>query len=532
MIKILLKKELLQFVSGLFARKNKKTSGISAALYAVILLLLVFSLGMMFYTVADTLAEPLFLLGFDWLYFALLGMMSIFVGVLLCAFTTYSGLFHAKDNELLLSMPIPTGSILIARMLSIFLMALVYSGVVFIPAVIRYAMTDTASASGIICSIILYLLNALLILALSCFAGWLVALIASRVRNKSAFTVISYLVFLAVYYIVYFRMNSILSSVIQNLEEVGEKVSTAVWPAYQFGRGCTGNVTAMLLFAVFAVGIFAVAAFAMNRSFVKIATTNKGTAKKVYVERAAKAAGPGAALMRKELGRFLSSPAYMLNCGMGLLFMIAAAVFLLIKHNDAYEVIYGVFAVGDSFTDFFGVISAALVMMMAGMSYLTAPSVSLEGKNIWIVQTAPVSARYALQAKEKLQMIMDIPPVMLLSLAVALALKLSPLMTLLIVLVNVIFVVFNASLGLMLNLRFPRLDWTNEAQPIKQSLPVMITMFGSWLIAIAVGGLFFPAAGSIRGEIYLLLVSIVLAGVTVLMNRWIYNRGAEIFAKL
>ena len=532
MIKTLLKKELLQFINGLFVRKNKKTTGASAVLYAIILLFLVFSLGMMFYMIADTLAEPLFLLDYGWLYFALIGMISVAIAVLLCAFTTYSSLFHAKDNELLLSMPIPTGSILIARMLSVFLMALVYSGVVFIPAVIRYAMTEYATAAGIICSLILFFLNSLLILALSCFAGWVVALVASKVRNKSAVTVFAYIAFLAVYYVIYFRMNSILGSIIQNLEEVGDKVAAAVWPALQFGRGCTGNVTAMLLFAVFALAVFAIACVVMNRGFVKIATANKGAAKKKYVERDAKAASAGTALIRKEFGRFLSSPAYIMNCGIGLFFMLAFAVFVIIKRQDIYTTIYQVFGIGENFRDFFGVIAAAVVAMFAGMSYLTAPSVSLEGKNIWIVQTAPVSAAQVLKAKEMLQLVMDVPVTVLLSIAVSLALKLGPLMTVLIIVMNVIFVAFNASLGLMLNLRFPRLDWTNEVQPIKQSLPVMVALFGSWIIAAAIGGLFFLAAGSIRGEIYLLLVSVVLAGLTALMNAWIFRRGAEIFSKL
>ena len=38
-----------------------------------------------------------------------------------------------------------------------------------------------------------------------------------------------------------------------------------------------------------------------------------------------------AALLRKEMKRFLGSPVYLLNCGLGIVFILAAAVFLLVR---------------------------------------------------------------------------------------------------------------------------------------------------------------------------------------------------------
>ena len=43
----------------------------------------------------------------DWLYFTLMGLVAIFLGAFGSVFNTYSSLYLAKDNDLLLSLPIP-----------------------------------------------------------------------------------------------------------------------------------------------------------------------------------------------------------------------------------------------------------------------------------------------------------------------------------------------------------------------------------------------------------------------------------------
>lgn len=60
----------------------------------------------------------------DWLYFALMGLLAILLGSFGSVFNTYSGLYLAKDNDLLLSMPIPVNAIMGARLLSVYLLGL------------------------------------------------------------------------------------------------------------------------------------------------------------------------------------------------------------------------------------------------------------------------------------------------------------------------------------------------------------------------------------------------------------------------
>ena len=81
----------------------------------------------------------------EWLYFTIMAMVAIVLGAFGSVFNTYSSLYLAKDNDLLLSMPIPVRTILLSRLLSVYLMGLLYSGVVLLPAMIVYWVTVSAA---------------------------------------------------------------------------------------------------------------------------------------------------------------------------------------------------------------------------------------------------------------------------------------------------------------------------------------------------------------------------------------------------
>ena len=57
-----------------------------------------------------------------------MGLLAVLLGAFGSVFNTYSSLYLSKDNDLLLSMPIPVRSIMASRLLGVYLMGLMYSG--------------------------------------------------------------------------------------------------------------------------------------------------------------------------------------------------------------------------------------------------------------------------------------------------------------------------------------------------------------------------------------------------------------------
>ena len=96
----------------------------------------------------------------------------------------------------------------------------------------------------------------------------------------------------------------------------------------------------------------------------------------------------------------------------------------------------------------------------------------------------------------------------------------------------VIFAVFMALLGLMLNLKAPNLPWTNEVVPIKQSMSVMLTMFGGMGLVLGLGVGYYVLMDSVDASIYLIGVDVVLTAACVVFLRWLKYKGSKIFASL
>ena len=119
MLKALLKKQFMEL--GAFYFQDRKTgklrSGKSAVGFAVLYAVLFIILAAAFFSIAASLCGPLAEMGLAWLYFAIMGILSILLGTFGSVFNTYASLYKAKDNDLLLSMPIPSAYVLLARLL-------------------------------------------------------------------------------------------------------------------------------------------------------------------------------------------------------------------------------------------------------------------------------------------------------------------------------------------------------------------------------------------------------------------------------
>ena len=95
MLKVLLKKQLREIFRSYFydAKKNRRRSkGSTIGLIVMYILLMVGVMGGMFSFIAVGICGPFLQAGMDWLYFALVGLMAVFIGAFGSVFNTYSSL--------------------------------------------------------------------------------------------------------------------------------------------------------------------------------------------------------------------------------------------------------------------------------------------------------------------------------------------------------------------------------------------------------------------------------------------------------
>ena len=532
MLKLLLKKQLAEVFKSYFfdAKKNRmRSKGAVIAWFVFFFVIMVGILGGMFTALALSLCGSLSQAGMGWLYFLLMGGLAIVLGAFGSVFNTYSGLYLSKDNDQLLSLPIPVRTIITARLVNVYLMGTLYSAIVLLPMLIVFWAVAGVTAARVICGLLLFLIVSFIVLILSCLLGWAVAKISLRLKNKSFIAVLAALAFIALYYFVYFKASGLIRDMLLNAEIYGARIKGAAYGLYLFGRIGEGDWLWAVVFTAITAAAFALVWIVLTRSFLKIATMGGKTGKVVYREKAAKVKSPARALLGKELARFASSPNYMLNCGLGILFIPACGILLLVKGREFLGVLGAVFA---SRPDTAAVLVCAVLCMLASMNTMGAPSVSLEGKSLWIPQSLPVEPKSVLRAKVALQLLFTLLPMVFSALCGVAVLEASPALRLLCVLTPLVYSAFFAFLSVAVGVRLPLLNWTNELAPIKQSAAVGIVLFGSWVLSVALAGLYLLIGWRIGAAFYLLLWTILLAAAGSFFLRWLDTRGAKLFQAL
>lgn len=529
MTKALFKKQMMEIFSWLYKdrKSGKIRSAQGIAVYTILYLFLFGFLGSVFFVLADMLCDPLAEVGMGWLYWCLMGLISVFLGVFGSVFSTYATLYQARDNDLLLSMPIPPSRILAIRLFGVYIMGLIYEFIVMVPTAIVWFMSTRFSPVGAICVILIPFVLSVFVLVLSALLGWVVALISGRLKHKNIITVFISLAFIVGYYYVYFKAYSMLQTILQDIEEIGGKMKLILYPLYHMGLAAEGNILSMLIFTAIVGALFLIVYAVLSRSFLKLATANRGSANIEYKEKKPKSRSASSALLIKELRRFLGSSNYMLNCGLGILFMPIAAVLLVWKAGDIRQ-----FLLVDAIRQYVPLIAIAAICMVAAINDISSPSVSLEGKNLWIVQSLPVSGKQVLTAKLMLHLLLTFIPAIPLIVAAEWLIRPTPIFAILIPIISALFILLMAVLGLVLNLKMPNLNWTSEIVPIKQSMNVMLAMFGGWVIIIALGGLYLLLDAFLSPIIYTVLVGVMLLAASTLLLKWVFKRGTQIFCAL
>ena len=95
-----------------------------------------------------------------------------------------------------------------------------------------------------------------------------------------------------------------------------------------------------------------------------------------------------------------------------------------------------------------------------------------------------------------------------------------------------VYVVLSAAFGLFMGLKRPNLNWTSEVAPIKQGLAVFLSMFVGWLVAVALGFLYYALMARVGAVAFLLTVTALFAVLALVLVRWLKTSGAKIYQHL
>lgn len=508
-------------------------TGIKAVLFALLFVYVIGVVGFLFFEAFDSLYAPFASIGLNWFYYLLAFFAAFMLAFVGSIFMTQSQLYDSTDNSLLLSMPIKPGTILLSRMLFLYINNFLFSVIVLIPAALA-VLINANDVGTVITSkaVVLFVLFAFLIplfsLVLSCIFGFIIALISSRMKNKTAVSVVLSLVLMIAYMYFVGNMNNIIITLTEKAEELSAKFSSL---SLLYGLGASvadADFKYFFIWVAITVVTFVIVYRLLSVSFIKIATTKKGGKKKKYVEKSLSVSSVKTAYLKKEFVHFFKSSAYILNSCMGTILLFIASVMLMFK-PDLLGRIFDI-GVNEEFGGYLLMFLTAGLCLSAAFNTVSAPSISLEAKNLWISQSMPVNPGDILEAKAWFHIIISEPLLFIVSVMAVFVFEGSFLLKLAAIIGPIAFSIFSGYFGVFVNLMKPKLDWINETQAIKQSASVMITMFTNWGIVGAFIILYLVLDISVEAIVF--IASAILLIASFLMRRYFYGKGIARFLSI
>ena len=504
--------------------RKRAASGWTALLLAAALCLYISG------TYSFALAGPLAQAGALHLLLILMPGMAAAAGVIFTALAAQGVVFSGRDADLLLSMPVPALTVLLSKLTALYAENLLFCTFLVLPAGAAWLWQGGDGGALFLLRLLLgTLFLALLPTVLSLAAGFLLSWLAGRFGNRRAVNLLLYALLLAAVFLLAFQINGAVSALAAGTMAGVLDGPLPFWavPLRLFQQGVCGDWETLVMFCLLSLALLLAAAALLARSYQQVLTgLHAHRRAPAYRLAGLSASSQRQALLRKEAARFFGTPVYLFNAGFGLLLLPIAGVAAALLRSRVLEMLAPLGQL-----PLLSLAAAAVAFVLSTVA-VTGSSISLEGKNLWILKESPVSAPRILGTKVLFQLLLTVPSLLIGGLGLAWGLKLSWPEAVLLLLLGAIFSAFTALLGLAVNLLFPKLDAISDMAVVKQSAASLLATFGG-MGAAALCGLLAWSLTDRLGELFALALcgAPLLLGCAVLV-RWICTRGAARFQEL
>lgn len=497
----------------MFKIKSKKKMKKSEKFLPIILTTLYFLLNL---TLAKIIMEPLHKENMD---ICLLTLFILYTSVMTLVEGIYKSgslMFNCKDDNLLLSLPIKKSTILFVRILKFYIFEVIYNSLFLIPAMIIYAMYNDAGIIYYLLSLIALLVLPIIPVLLSCIIGGAISAYSSKFKFKSfAEIVVTTGSLLAILYIA-LKFDSALGNIVTKAMEINNKVKALYYPAGAYIELVENfNVMNFLLYIFIniglAVGIMLISSkiyFKVNSKIKIIKTKSK---KEEYI---IKTSRPMAALIKKELNRFINSPVFVTNSGFGLVLFIIGCIMLCVN----YDSVVNLLATKDinisieQTKAYMPVILFGFICFTSLMTSITSSMISLEGRAFNILKSFPIKPKKVIYSKVLTAMIIMIPFIFIGDLILSIKFNFNIIEVLTTFATSLVLPFVSETIGILVNIKYPRFDAENDTQVVKQSLSSMISVFiGMILSAITIFALVQCSINNVSVELTILTGLLVYA---------------------
>ena len=450
---------------------EQKRMKLLLAVMAFMVLILMFYIG--------TMSFGLVTLGAGEIVPSYLIMLSV---VIIFGFNVFKAggiLFRSNGYQVIASLPVTTSAIVIGRFARLYLENLAEACLIMIPGNLVYAFLLKPGWTFYVNWLISILILPMIPLSAATFIGVLVTGLASRMKHRAIWETVLSLGFV---FAIFFGISRLAGDnsefTLETLKRISETVMETLGkvypPAVLLGQGMAKGVFLPVLFVAFfsvivlviVIGITTHFFHGICRKLQDAASKKTGTISEIGIDKVGQRKLFGSLLIR-DARRYLSSSVYMSNTIIGPIMGAIGSVALLFVD---IEKVTGSIPIHLNTHQFMAFLVSGIFCMMN----TTSTSVSMEGKEWWILKSLPLPSKMILDSKLCFNLLLIAPFYLISQVFLGIALRGKAVEILWSVVIMTLFILCSCIGGLTANLKFPKMEWDSEVAVVKQSASAAI----------------------------------------------------------
>ena len=220
----------------------------------------------------------------------------------------------------------------------------------------------------------------------------------------------------------------------------------------------------------------------------------------------------------------------MLNTSFGLLLSVIVSIYLCFKGQDIFDMVLENYGVTSNLS--LPVLFYFFILFVGFMTSISSSSISLEGKTMNITKSLPIHEKTILNSKILTCFMIELPFILFSNIIFFIKFIPSIFYILLIVILSILTVFLTAIIGLIINLKYPKMNATNDTEVVKQSMSSMISCFIGM-------GIFFGSIlaicflnSYIKLELLLILHLIIIILISIVLYMILMKWGVKEYRKI
>ena len=526
---LLTKIEFAKFLSSFSLKgKNKRAKPILYVIIFIGLLCVMASFGysfLMIFPFVNSQIDPAPAIGI----FAGVTSMFIFMTSLSQARTIYIG----EDYDMLSAFPLRKRDIVASKIISLYTIELLFSFVVMVPhGIVMIILAH--SVPYLLISLLLAVTLPIVPITIAVFLSLFITMLTARFKSANLVFVILYAVLIVGIAIVSMLLNNMKSAQAASSFSTMSDIVKWINPSYIL---IELSLTTSILFLLPYIGTIIVSAI-ISVLFVALfydklhEIVSSISMKKNYVRKDLKNQTPAKALIRLEFKRLINSKVYFINSIMGSIMGVAGSLVFLITFSQAMK------KASEEALPPMKLLAIPIfiiaAVMIFGLASPTTGCINIEGKNFWLIKSLPTDYKKYMKVKFLFSWILTLPASLIASTIAVIFYHDSAWDIVFAYLIPLAYTILISVIGLVVAINHPKLKWNNEAEAVKNSASVVITMLIGFGCTIVLSGvliaipLVLPAYGYIAYIASFMAIVIAMIPFAIYLNKNFAKKISEI----